>query len=483
MIPLTVDEITAATGGRPVAAGGTVTGLTVDSRAVRPGDLFAALPGEHVDGTRFAAAALAAGATAALVPTGADVPAELPRVEVDDVLAALGAVARVVRDRSAATVLGVTGSSGKTSTKDLLAGILEGHRHTVASERSYNNELGLPLTVGRLEHSTEALVLEMGMRGRGHIARLCEIARPDVAVLTNVGLAHVGLLGSREAIAAAKSELPRALPADGLAVLNADDPLVRRMADVTAADVLFYSVRGSANAAVRAEHVRLGPGGLPRFRLVLPGGSADVTLSIPGEHMVANALAAAAAATRLGLGADEIAAGLAAARLSPMRLQVVERSDGVTIMNDAYNANPDSATAGLKTLRAARRPGSRALAVIGDMTELGEIARAEHERLGRLVVRLGLDRVVGVGEHGRFVAEAARLEGVWEPADAMPVDTPEEALAALGPLNPGDVVLVKASRAAGLERVADALLANPTDPDPGRGHPSEPDPQEEVASR
>jgi UDP-N-acetylmuramoyl-tripeptide--D-alanyl-D-alanine ligase len=457
VIPLTLREVAAVTGGRLLDGDpdATATGVAVDSRVVRPGDLFVALPGGRTDGSLFAAAALQAGAAATVAPPGAVFAG--PRVEVADPLAALAAVGAAVRARAGARVIGVTGSAGKTTTKDLLAGALATRLRVVANTASFNNEVGLPLTLARIEPDTQAVVVEMGARGPGHIAALARLARPDVGVVLNVGESHLGMFGSREAIAKAKGELVEALPAHGTAVLNADDPQVAAMADRTVAAVLRFGL-GPA-AAVRAEEVELDGEGRARFRLRTPGGTAEARLPAPGEHLVTGALAAAAAAHVLGLAPDEIAAGLASASLSPMRMQVQRRADGLTVVNDAYNANPSSVAAALKTLAALRRPGGRTVAVLGEMAELGEAAAAEHDRVGRLATRLGIDRLVGVGEPGRVMVNAARMEGMW-PEEAHAVADPDAAVALLGPtLGPADVVLVKASRVVGLEVVAERLLA------------------------
>jgi UDP-N-acetylmuramoyl-tripeptide--D-alanyl-D-alanine ligase len=456
VIPLTLDDVAVVTGGRLLDADpdAVATGVAVDSRLVRPGHLFVALPGDRTDGSLFAAAALQAGAAAAVAPPGAVFAG--PRVEVADPLAALAAVGAAVRARSGARVLGVTGSAGKTTTKDLLAGVLATRLRVVANPASFNNEIGLPLTLARIEADTEAVVVEMGARGPGHIAALARLARPDVGVVLNVGESHLGMFGSREAIAKAKGELVEALAADGTAVLNADDPQVAAMADRTVAAVLRFGL-GPA-AAVRADGVELDGEGHARFRLHTPGGTAQARLPAPGEHLVVCALAAAAAAHVLGLGPEEIAAGLAGAGLSPMRMQVQRRADGLTVVNDAYNANPSSVAAALKTLAALRRPGGRTVAVLGEMAELGEATAAEHDRVGRLATRLGIDRLVGVGELGRVMVNAARMEGMW-PEEARAAADPDAAVALLGPtLGSADVVLVKASRVVGLDVVADRLL-------------------------
>jgi UDP-N-acetylmuramoyl-tripeptide--D-alanyl-D-alanine ligase len=456
VIPFTLKEVAEATGGRLVEADpdAVVAGVQVDSRTVRGGELFVALPGSRTDGSLFAAAAAEAGAAATLAQEGTVFAGA--RVEVADPLAALAALGTAVRDRSAAAVVGITGSNGKTTTKDLLAAALATRLATVANQASFNNEVGLPLTLCRIEPATQAVVVEMGARGPGHIAALARLARPTVGVVLNVGESHLGMFGSREAIAKAKGELVEALPADGTAVLNADDPRVAAMADRTVARVVrFGQGRG---ADVRAEEVRLGGDGRARFRLRTPAGTAPVVLPAPGEHRLGGARAPAPAAAVLGIGPADLAAGLEGAALSPMRMEVRRRPDGLTVVNDAYNANPSSMAAALKTLAALGREGGRTVAVLGEMAELGPDAAAEHDRIGRLATRLGIDRLVGVGEPGRVMVNAARMEGMW-PEEAEAVADPGAALALLTPaLAAADVVLVKASRVVALDRVADALL-------------------------
>jgi UDP-N-acetylmuramoyl-tripeptide--D-alanyl-D-alanine ligase len=460
VIPFTLKEIAEVTGGWLAGADpdAVVTGVQVDSRRVGAGELFVALPGSRTDGSRFAAAAAEAGAAATLARAGTVLAG--PRVEVTDPLAALGVLGTAVRDRSAATVVAITGSNGKTTTKDLLAAALATRLETVASQASFNNEVGLPLTLTRIEPGTQAVVVEMGARGPRHIADLARLARPAVGVVLNVGESHLGMFGSREAIAKAKGELVEALPPDGTAVLNADDPQVAAMAGRTVARVVGF---GRAAGEVRAAAVELDGDGRARFLLHTPAGTAPVVLPAPGEHLVGCALAAAAAAHVLGIGPDAAAAGLAAARLSPMRMQVHRRPDGLTVVNDAYNANPSSMAAALKTLAALGRQGGRTVAVLGEMAELGPDAAAEHDRIGRLATRLGIDRLVGVGEPGRVMVGAARMEGMW-PEEAEAVADAGAAVALLtSVLGPDDVVLVKASRVVALDRVADALLS-PRDP-------------------
>ncbi len=466
MIPLTLAEVAEAVGGRLTRGDGTVTGkVTVDSRAVAPGDLFVAVPGERVDGHDFLGAAAAAGAVAALSTRPDDA---LPCVVVDEPVAALGRLAAAVHTRLAAggpgagelVTIGITGSSGKTSTKDLLGQVLATAGPTVSPPGSYNNDIGLPLTVLDADEDTRFLVLEMGSRGRGHIARLCRVARPDVGVVLNVGSAHLGEFGSADGIAVAKGELVEALPAEGTAVLNADDPRVIGMAPRTRARVV--TTGRSPDADVRAEDVVLDEAGRAGFTLVTGGVRAAVRLQVVGAHQVANALSAAGAALAAGMAPEDVAAALSAAvPRSRWRMEVTRRDDGVTVVNDAYNANPESMRAALAAL--AGLPARRRVAVLGAMAELGPGAAEEHERLGRDAVAAGVDLVVAVGPDAVGIADGALAAGAREDRDTEKgaVRVPDRAAARellTEVLVPGDVVLVKASRSYGLEVLAADLL-------------------------
>ena len=479
VIPLSLSEIAAVTNGRLHGARGTevVTAVEFDSRAIRPGGLFLALPGERVDGHDFAAAAVERGAVAVLAAREVDGPAvvvpPVARVtgtylgETDPdgagaaVLAALARLAgHVVGELSGLTVVGVTGSSGKTSTKDLLAAVLAPLGPTVAPPESFNNELGLPWTALRADADTRHLVLEFSARGAGHIAALAAAVPPRIGVVLNVGSAHLGEFGSVDAIARAKGELVEALPSNGVAVLNADDPRVAAMASRTTARVRTFGAR----ADVRAEDLTL-DAGRARFRLVTPAGSAPVALRLVGGHHVGNALAAAAVAAELGGAPETVAAALsAAAPASRWRMEVTDRADGVTVVNDAYNANPDSMKAGLKALAWMAGEGAekrRSWAVLGEMAELGDDAISEHDRIGRLAVRLDVSRliVVGTGRSMSAMHHGAVMEGSWGSESTMVADA-DAALALLrAELQAGDVVLVKASNAVGLGALADALAA------------------------
>ncbi|MET8610879.1 UDP-N-acetylmuramoyl-tripeptide--D-alanyl-D-alanine ligase [Streptomyces misionensis] len=457
MIALSLAEIAAVVGGQthdipdPSVQ---VTGPVVrDSREMVPGSLFAAFVGERVDGHDFAPQVVEAGAVAVL----ASRPVGVPAIVVEDVQSALGALARHVVARLGATLVALTGSAGKTSTKDLIAQVLSTKAPTVFTPGSFNNEIGLPLTALTATEETRFLVLEMGARGIGHIRYLTGLTPPRIGVVLNVGSAHIGEFGGREQIAQAKGEIIEGLPEDGAAILNADDPLVRAMAPRTKAKVVLFGE--SAEADVRAENVRLTDTGQPSFRLHTPSGAADVTMRLYGEHHVSNALAAAAVAHELGMSAEEIATALSGAgSLSRWRMEVTERPDGVTIVNDAYNANPESMRAALRALVAMGK-GRRTWAVLGKMAELGDEALAEHDAVGRLAVRLNVSKLVAVGGiEASWLQLGAYNEGSWG-EESVHVSDAQAAIDLLrSELRPGDVVLVKASRSVGLEGVAAALL-------------------------
>ena len=452
MIALTLREIADVVGGT-ANADARVERVVIDSRQVRPGDLFVALPGERVDGHDYARAAVEAGAAGVLAARDVG----LPSVVVADPAAALGTLACWTCARLPAKVVGITGSTGKTSTKDLVAQVLERAGTTVAPPGSFNNELGLPLTVLSADETTEYLVLEMAARGTGHIAWLCSVAPPDVGVVLNVGVAHLGEFGSRDAIAQAKGELVEALRPDGLAVLNASDERVRAMRSRTVARVVETGVEYVAEA------VTVDDFGRPSFALVTPNGRAGVRMRLVGEHHVGNALAAAAVGEWAGVSTDDVADALSAATpRSRWRMEVRDAPNGAVVLNDAYNANPDSMRAALKTLAEIGRRGRRTWAVLGEMAELGEAAWDAHDELGRLVVRLNIGRLVVVGPHAKGIHAGASLEGSWG-NEAVYVDDADAAVALLrAEVEPGDAVLVKASRAAGLERVAMALTGELT---------------------
>ena len=455
MIPLTLSaiaEITGASLGPGTSPAALARSVIIDSRQAGPGALFAALPGERADGHDFAAAAVEKGAVAVL----ASRPVAVPALITPDVPAALAALARAVTDAlPGLTIAGITGSVGKTTTKDLAAQLVERLGPTVAPYGSYNNEIGHPLTVLRVTEETRYLVLELSARGAGHIAQLCQIAPPRIGAVLCVGHAHTGEFGGLAEVARAKGELPAALPADGVALLNADDPLVLAMAERTAARVVTFGT--GPRAMVRAEGVTLGGDGRASFTLVTPAGTAVVKLRLLGAHNIVNALAAAALAGELGMGVADVADGLCAAtNRSKWRMEVTERPDGVTVINDAYNANPEAVAAALDTLATVARR-RRSFAVLGPMNELGEESPQWHEQAGGLAARAGVAGLIVVGEDAAPMLSGAKAERFWH-GELIGVPDADSAVAALGNLlAPGDVVLVKASRAAGLERVALAL--------------------------
>ncbi|MEU3770497.1 UDP-N-acetylmuramoyl-tripeptide--D-alanyl-D-alanine ligase [Amycolatopsis keratiniphila] len=487
MIVLSLAEIAAIVGGRLHRTDGTaeVTGsVEFDTREVTPGGLFIALPGAKVDGHDFAARAVEAGAVAVLAAREVDAPAvivpplaageghERAFALVSDkdgagaaVLAALAKLARHVIQKLAGdhlTVVGVTGSAGKTSTKDIIAQLLEPLGPTVAPPGSFNNELGHPWTALRADDSTRQLVLELSARGPGHIAELAAIAPPRIGVVLNVGTAHVGEFGSREGIAKGKGELVEALPSaedGGVAVLNLDDPYVAAMASRTKARVVF--VGESESAQVRAADITLDGEARASFRLVTPDGEAPVKLPLYGEHQVGNALSAAAVALEMGSTVEEVAARLSSLeRRSERRMEVTTRADGVTVLNDSFNASPESMRAALKAL-ASMSANRRSWAVLGVMGDLGENSVEAHDGIGRLVVRLNIDKLVVIGQAAAAAHQGAQQEGSWGEESVLVPDV-DAAIALLhDQLRAGDVVLVKASKAAALWRVADAVLAAP----------------------
>ncbi len=454
----TLGDVAAVTGGSVTAdaAGREFKGVSIDSRTTEPGDLFVAVAGERSDGHRFVQDALKRGAVGALVRRRASLGGEAAGlVEVEDPRTALVELARAARSALSATIVGITGSTGKTCTKDFTAAVLRQHFNVVASPASFNNEVGLPLTILGAAADTEVIVCEMGSRGPGHIRLLCDIAKPHIGVVTNVGVAHMELFGSPEVLRAAKRELPESLPQDGVAVLNADDPVVKGYASHTEARPLFFG--RSNDADVKAERISLSrETGRPTFQLLTPSGSAPVTLTVPGEHMTSNALAAAAVGTALGVTAEESANGLARAHVSGGRMDVFTTPEGLTVVDDSYNANPTSVAAALKAARWMAGDG-RCIAVLGMMAELGPISADEHRRIGELLVRLGIDVLVTVGEEARVIAAGAEREGL-EPGHVHRCDDVDQAAAVVRKVSrAGDLVLVKASRAAGLERLAKGL--------------------------
>ncbi|MFF3556242.1 UDP-N-acetylmuramoyl-tripeptide--D-alanyl-D-alanine ligase [Streptomyces tsukubensis] len=459
MEPMTLTAVATVTGGQltdvPDPTALVTAPLVFDSRNATAGSLFLALTGEHTDGHAFAADAIGAGAVAALVTR----PVGHPAIVVDDVLVAAARLAtHLLQEHCTDTmVIAITGSAGKTSTKDLIAQMLSAggsDSSIVATEQSFNNEIGLPLTITRATKQTLYLVLEMGARHLGDIHVLTAIARPAVSVVTNVGTAHLGAFGSQDKIADGKGEIVEALPSCGVAVLNADDPRVIAMASRTDARILTFGLNPGAD--IRATDITFDDQGRGRYTLNTPDGSAPVHLRVPGAQQISNSLAAAAVAHETGYDAEETAELLSAATAqSRWRMETTDREDGVTVINDAYNASPDSVLHAIKTLTAmGRASGRRTIAVLGQMNELGDGSRAAHEEVGQIAAAEGVDQLLAIGgDEARWMQQAATgISAVHLPDQ----DTALELLTRT--LQPRDIVLIKASRGVELQQLADALL-------------------------
>lgn len=497
MIAMTLAEIAIAVSGEliggaqatDVAEPGDLVvegSVETDSRLVRPGSVFFALPGEVTDGRRFVPAAVDAGAALVITPERVDTTA--PQIVVTDGYAALAALAHEVVTRvrmstadrvdadgrpAPLRVVGITGSNGKTSTKNMLRTILEQHGATIAPEGSFNNHVGAPISMLRVTYDTRYLVVEMGASGVGHIAKLVSIAEPDLGVVLKVGLAHAGEFGGIEATQRAKSEMVTDLPETATALLNVDDDRVASMRDLTAARVVGFGT--SAEADYRITGIETDRSGT-RFTLTVPpvrpegdrptdatlsGGRdhVDVRLAILGEHHAMNASAALTVAHLWGVPLADGAAALASmTRAERWRMELLQGGpEGVTVINDAYNASPDSTAAALRTLAQIVRPGERTVAVLGEMAELGEFSVEEHDRIGRLVVRLGIGQLVVVGRGAMPIHQAATLEGSWDGESVYIEDVDDAVRAMQEMLRPGDVVLVKSSKSAELRFLGDRL--------------------------
>jgi UDP-N-acetylmuramoyl-tripeptide--D-alanyl-D-alanine ligase len=467
VIALSLTDITTAVNGELhlASAEGALTADTLvngtvhtDSREVTDGDIFVAKPGEETDGHLFAPAAVANGAVLLIVERVLDV--DVAQIVVPDAVTALGDLATfvitTVRAAGRLKVVGVTGSNGKTTTKNLLRAILERVGPTIAAKASFNNEVGAPLTMLGVTEDTRFLVAEMGASAEGEIARLVRMARPDIGIVLTVGLAHAGGFGGIEATVRTKSEMVTDLLPDDVAVLNSDDDRVAGMAGVTAARVVWFGE--GERATVRASDISGSRTGTT-FTLHLPTGeSRPVTFQVLGEHHVMNALAASAAATELGVPIDDIVAALESVTMAERwRMEVMGGRDDITVINDAYNASPDSMTAALKTLAQVRKPDGRSIAVLGEMSELGELSGEEHDRIGLLAVRLNISQLVVVGPAARRMHISTINEGSWDGESAY-VETADAAFALLrDTVQPGDTVLVKSSNSAGLRFLGDRL--------------------------
>ncbi len=432
-VKLRLADIAAAVGGRLVGDDVVIDGVSIDSRSIGAGELFVPVVAER-DGHDFIAGALDGGA-AAYLSSGAE-PVDAPHVLVDDTAKALPAMAEAVRPALGSRVIAITGSVGKTSTKDLVTAALSAGLRTHASYRSFNNELGVPLTLLNAPDGVEAVVVEMGARGLGHIRELCRFVQPTIGVVTRVGAAHTELFGSVDAVAEGKGELVEALPEWGWAVLNADDPLVAAMAERCTCDVIGY---GLERGDVRAEAVALDDELRPSFTARTPWGDQHVRLRVAGMQNVSNALAAIAVGVACGLDLPTLAEGLARAEMSPWRMDVHRGASGALVINDAYNANPMSIEAALRSLAAV--DADRRVAVLGVMAELGDEHDAGHRAMSELAAELGIEVMA--------FDEAAYGGDVYTSHD--------DVLTALGELGRRDAVLVKGSRVAGLEELARRL--------------------------
>jgi UDP-N-acetylmuramoyl-tripeptide--D-alanyl-D-alanine ligase len=456
MRPRQLSDVARAVEGARTGDDVEVRSVSTDSRAVEAGSLFIAIAGERTDGHRHVDAAFTDGAAAAMVDQreGDGAPWAGPLVRVDSTAEALMRLAADERATTGATVVGITGSNGKTSTKDLADAVVRTRFRVHASPGSFNNEVGLPLTLLGAAADTEVLIAEMGARRLGDVKLLSGIARPDVVVVTNVGVAHMEVFGSWASIVEASAEPVDALAPDGLAILNADDPIVIGYGDRCPGRVTTFGMR--ARADVRAHDVSLDPQGRASFRMTADGEEVPVRLAVPGEHMVSNALAAAAVGRALGVTIEDAALALSEAGVSRWRMESFTSDAGVRVLNDAYNANPESTAAALRTARwmAGR---DRLIAVLGEMAELGPISAEEHDRIGELAARVRVDRLITVGGAARTTARAALREGM-DPGDVASYDTSAEALDDVRrSAHPGDLVLCKGSRVAGLETLAEAL--------------------------
>jgi len=462
MIALTVDEIATAIGGVVVGDSQVkVSGsVETDSRLVGAGSLFVAKPGEDTDGHLFVEAAVGKGAVAAIVERIVD-GTSIPQIHVEDSVLALGKLAGYVlakiRESTDLKVIGITGSNGKTTTKNMLREILSTAGETVAPIESYNNEVGAPYSILQTKLSTKFLVVELGAGGLGSIDYLAQISKPDIGVVLKVGLAHVGEFGGIDTTAKIKSELPRALSKNAICLLNADDGYVAEMADLTQAKTIWFGT--GSEEGYRATNQSVSISGTS-FDLTWPDGtSTKFKLQILGEHHVMNALAAAAVADQLGIKREAIANALEKMPLAERwRMQLLERHDGVSIINDAYNASPDSTKAALQTLAQLGKSGRRTIAILGEMAELGESSREQHDAIGRIVVRLNIDHLVVIGQGAKLIHMGAEQEGSWG-GESKFFDSIDEALAYVrGMLMAGDLVLVKSSKSANLRFLGDNLM-------------------------
>jgi UDP-N-acetylmuramoyl-tripeptide--D-alanyl-D-alanine ligase len=454
MQPITAKDVVEAVRGELVAGDldTKITGVSIDTRTINPGDLFVALTGENSDGHKFLADALAKGAVGVVVSH--KVEAQCLAVRVPDTLPALGDLAAFYRSRFKPVVVAVTGSVGKTTTKEMIAAVVAAHGPVLKNEGNFNNEIGLPLTLFNLAPRHKIAVVEMAMRGAGQIDYLARIAKPSVGVITNIHMSHIELLGSLDAIADAKGELLDHLPTDGAAILNADDAyfdyLVRR------ANCRVVSFGESSNAKVRAVSSGIDNKGCCHFEVMTPTGSFDVHIPVPGEHNIKDALAAIAVGEELGIGHEAIRSALAGFKAPEKRSNVIPSRRGFVVIDDTYNASPASVKSAVKTL--SMMEGDRKIAVLGDMLELGEHAIEAHLEVGRTVKECGIDMLVAVGELAKLIARGAINAGMPISAVIEFEDSAQASKEVASKVRERDVVLVKGSRAVKMERIVEGLL-------------------------
>lgn len=465
MIPLKVSSVINAVKGERVSGSEeeVIHSVSLDSRSLDEHDFFIPLTGEHFDGHRFIKDALKKGACGFIAERLDEEITEILKqkkdtvvaIKVADTLKGLQDLAREVRKKLDIQSIGITGSTGKTCTKDMLKSILSQKMRVVANKKNYNNEIGVPLTIFEADENTDVIIAEMAMRGLGQIEGLAQIAMPTLGLVTNIGKTHYELLGSEEAIFNAKSELVKAIPPNGLVVLNSDDSKTPRMKTVTEARVTTFGLKNPA--AVSARDINLDALGRPTFEITTSNKLLiSVSLPYPGKHNIYNALAATAIALELDVNLKDIKQGLETAVIAEMRMQLFEMAEGITVINDAYNASPASMVAALEVLKSVAS-NSRKIAVLGDMLELGEISHKSHKELGKTVYQSGVDILITVGENGELIAKGAIESGMDEAKVTSFTDLTKTSKILSQEIKPGDVVLIKASRAMGLEKLLDVL--------------------------
>ncbi|MDO8885505.1 UDP-N-acetylmuramoyl-tripeptide--D-alanyl-D-alanine ligase [Candidatus Oleimmundimicrobium sp.] len=441
-----------------------ISSICTDTRFLKEGDFFIPLKGERFDGHKFIEDAVKKGASGFFTEHWNEqmeakikaicLPSDFVIIKVQDSLKALQLTASLVRKKLNCQVIGITGSTGKTITKDMIGSILKKKFSTVYSEKNYNNEIGVPLTIIKADSNTDVLILELGMRGKGQIAELCEIALPTIGLITNIGKAHFELLRSEEAIARTKAELVKSIPSNGVVVLNCDDGWTSILEKMTSAKIIKYGL--SRKADIRAEGISVDASGCPSFKIIYENNSAFLKLSFPGRHNIYNALAAASVAIVMGLSLEDIKDGLEKCEITEMRMQVFKNSKGVTIINDAYNANPDSMRASLESLKEIECK-ERRVAILGDMAELGEISLSSHKDVGALVKKKGVDLLFTVGEKAKQIARGAIEIGMDAKNVFICNNLKDAELKVKKVIKSGDVVLVKGSRIMELEKLIHSI--------------------------